>query len=310
MTIRTDLFALPLAVWLIGCSETSAPHESPPYEFVYVDSGGHGSFASNAVAQAAIREFVGASGDVLPGTTLTVSTTHAVDGIARPVELVIHRPTGDLERPDVVVLFHGTIGDPSTTPRQAAEKLLGIVRDDVGLSDRVLVSVAYPQDAIPIASQAEFGDVAGLLFGDNLVYAQSALEWVRAELPSWLATTGATGGIGRVFTLGHSQGGYLAHRLNARVSVDGVICNAPGPIDLLDRCRLDEQGPNGNITCNKIEAALGPTSTHPEAYTKRSLLDELTGIRARTLFLQAMDDDEYQVQLMQKFEAAFRAANP
>jgi len=51
----------------------------------------------------------------------------------------------------------------------------------------VLVSVAYLQDAIPLASQAGFGEVEGLLCGDGLRSVRATLGWARDALPSWLA---------------------------------------------------------------------------------------------------------------------------
>ena len=302
------------ALLATGCGGASveAPRDkaAPSAEFVYVDSGGHSSFVTNGESQQRIREFVGSSGMTSPGEVKSISTSAEVDGVAIPVEVQVFVPDDATGVRDVVVLLHGTIESATTTPQDSAAKFIEIARGAVKLSDRVLVSVAYPQDAIPLSSQSAFGDVGGLLFGDNLLYARAAMNWVRAGLPVLLASGSSGLTIGRVFLFGHSQGGYLAHRLNAVVDTDGVIANAPGPIDLLDRCRQDELGPNDNLTCNKLEQAAGPTTTHADEYAKRSLIQFLEGNRSNALFLQAVDDSPYQVDLMHEFEAAFRAANP
>jgi poly(3-hydroxybutyrate) depolymerase len=277
---------------------------------VYVDSGGHAAFTMNAEAQARSREFVGSSGLSKGGTTTAVSTTHPLDGEALPVIVRVHVPEDAQGATDVVVLLHGTITSPMVRPEDAAEKFIALMRVEVRASDRVLVSVAYPQDAIPLANQSSFGDVGGLLFGDNIRYPQAAIGWVHEELAGWLASNAPGITPGRLFLFGHSQGAYLAHRLNALVDSDGVIANATGPIDLLDRCALDEKGPNDNVTCNKLEMVHGPTATHPGVYEERSLKVFLTGHRAPSLFVQATDDTKYQVDLMRAFEVSFRAANP
>lgn len=80
-------------------------------------------------------------------------------------------------------------------------------------------------------------------------------------------------------------------------AVDGVISNAPGPIDLLDRCSGAQN--TINITCNKIRVGFGTTTANPSAYNTRSLKSYLSGTLSPTLFTQALDDDSYQVNLMQ-----------
>jgi len=306
--------ALVVAAASVGCSEEEpapAPETgSVPYEFVSLDSGGHSAFVTNAVAQERIRAFVGSSGAPTTGKVTPVSTTLALDGATVPVEVQVYVPDGASGPTDAVVLFHGTIESATAKPQDGAAKYLEAMRGAVKVSDKVLVAVAYPQDAIPLANQTAFGDVGGLLFGDNILHARAAVAWVRDGLPSWLATAAPQAALGRTFLFGHSQGAYLAHRLNALVTTDGVIANAPGPIDLLDRCRQDEEGPNDNITCNKLEKAVGSTTTNPEAYASRSLLQFLEGSRATALYLQAVDDTAYQVDRMREFETAFRAANP
>jgi len=206
---------------------------------------------------------------------------------------------------DVVVLYHGTIDSAGVSPSGAASTFMTIARDQINIKDKLIFSVAYPQDAIPawvsnpalVAAQFPGLNLSTLYFGDNLVYAEAALLWVKNNLNSYMATNNIPKTINRVFTFGHSQGAYLVHRLNTMHAVDGVISNAPGPIDLLNRC----SGPQNteNFTCNKIRVGFGLTTANPAAYNTRSLKSYLSGTLSPTLFTQALNDDPYQVNLMQ-----------
>ena len=206
---------------------------------------------------------------------------------------------------DVVVLYHGTITSSGVTPADAASTFMSIALNKVDLKDKIIFSVAYPQDAIPdyienpaLATQQFPGlDLSTFYIGDNIVYAEAALLWVKNTLPAYLTANNIPKTIDKVYTFGHSQGAYLVHRLNTLHSVDGVISNAPGPIDLLNRCSGDQN--TINITCNKIRVGFGTTGANPDAYNSRSLKSFVTGTLSPTLFTQALDDDSYQVNLMQ-----------
>ena len=216
-----------------------------------------------------------------------------------PVRGYLYYPTsqGSPSNLDVVVLYHGTITDPGISPANAAETFLKLALNRVNLKDKIIFSVAYPQDAIPIyvsnpalASQQFPGlNFSSMLIGDNIVYAEAALLWVKNTLPTYLTENNIPKTIGKTYTFGHSQGAYLVHRLNTLHAVDGVISNAPGPIDLLSRCSGSQN--TVNISCNNINVGLGTTGANPSAYNSRSLKNFLSGTLSPTLFTQALDDD-------------------
>ena len=198
---------------------------------------------------------------------------------------------------DVVVLYHGTITSAGVSPADAASTFISIALNKVNLKDKLVFSVAYPQDFIPLwqanpalpAIQFPGLDYPNLYLGDNIVYAEAALLWVKNELNSFLSSNNIPKTVNKVYTFGHSQGAYLVHRLNTLHTVDGVISNAPGPIDLLTRCSGVNQTETGS--CNKIGLGIGLTSTDPDAYNSRSLKSFLSGTLSPTLFTQALDDD-------------------
>jgi len=197
---------------------------------------------------------------------------------------------------DVVVLYHGTITDQGVSPADAALTFLSIALNRINLKDKLIFSVAYPQDAIPLweanpslpAQQFPGLNYPTFYLGDNIAYAEAALLWVKNSLNSYLSSNSISKTINRVFTFGHSQGAYLVHRLNTMQTVDGVISNAPGPIDLLNRCSGVEN--TTNLTCNKIKVGFGTTTANPSAYNTRSLKSYLSGTLSPTLFTQALDD--------------------
>jgi hypothetical protein len=128
--------------------------------------------------------------------------------------------------------------------------------------------------------------------GDNLVHAEAALLWVQTRAADELGVV-----VNKVFLAGHSQGGYLVTRLNTLHAVDGVIANGPGPLDLVFRCRLEEDGevPAG-VTCGQLAAAHGSTRVNPEAYAARSLLAFTHGHRSDILFVQGLEDSPIQMR--------------
>ena len=215
---------------------------------------------------------------------------------------------------DVIILYHGTIGANGENPILSAEYFLDLVTNssNLNIKDKIIFSVACPQDAIPewVANNSliseQFPELLGnyggnynnFLFGDNIEYAEAALLWVKNNLNAYMSSNGIPKTINKIFTFGHSQGAYLVHRLNTMHSVNGVISNAPGPIDLLDRCSIPGEQ-TANYTCNKIGVKLGTISANPGAYNSRSLKSYLSGTLSPTLFTQALDDTPYQVNLMQ-----------
>ena len=224
-----------------------------------------------------------------------------------PVRGYLYYPTslGSSYSLDVVVLYHGTITSEGVSPANAASTFINIALNKVNLKDKLVFSVAYPQDAIPAweanrslpAQQFPGLDYSTFRLGDNIVYAEAALLWVKNSLGSYLSSNNIPKSVNKVYTFGHSQGAYLVHRLNTLHSVDGVISNAPGPIDFLDRC-----SGSANVTtlsCNKVRVGFGTTGAAPDAYNSRSLKSFITGTLSPTLFTQALDDEAYQVNLMQ-----------
>jgi poly(3-hydroxybutyrate) depolymerase len=219
-----------------------------------------------------------------PATTGRSTRTIELDGVR--VEVVIERPAA--ERADAVLLFHGTVGHDDAV-LQAAHDTLDAFGAILDRDDLLLVSVAYPEE--------------GLLMGDNLAHAQAALQWVQRHAAAELGIA-----IARVFLAGHSQGGYLATRLNTLHTVDGVIANAPGPLDLVWRCGLEESGRvETSLTCARLSARYGTTTTDPAAYRERSLLSFTSGHRADILFVQGQEDSPIQMRSWPRFREELEA---
>jgi hypothetical protein len=191
------------------------------------------------------------------------------------VDAIIDRPANDAA--DALLLFHGTVLEDRLVLEAAGRTLDGF-RAILDRDDLLLVSVAYPEE--------------GLLMGDNVAHAEAALLWVRRHAAEALGVS-----VGRVFLAGHSQGGYIVTRLNTMHAVDGVIANAPGPLDLVFRCGLEESGRiAAGVTCGLLAEAYGSTTEAPEAYMARSLLSFTTGHRSEILFVQGLDDAPIQLR--------------
>jgi hypothetical protein len=185
------------------------------------------------------------------------------------VDVVIDKPQGT--KFDVLVVFRGTLRDDSKI-LDAAYKSLDRFKALLDRNDLMVVSVAYPEE--------------NLLFGDNVEHSLVALKWLKSEASKELKID-----IGKIFLAGHSQGGYIATRLNTIEKTDGVIANAPGPLNLLFRCRLEEDGkiPEA-MECTLLRNNYGSTDENPEAYQARSLLRFTKGYKADLLVIQGMDD--------------------
>ncbi len=177
---------------------------------------------------------------------------------------------------DVVMTYHGTVIYDSLIVQAAYNARDGFKR----LSDRkdiLYVSVAYPEE--------------NLLFGDNLAHAEAALHWVRDSLEGAFGVK-----IRKLFLAGHSQGGYLVTRMATRHITDGVIANGPGPLNLVYRCGLEEQGKiAAGITCNRLRSVYGRTDSNPDAYMQRSLLNFTRGFKSDILFVQGLNDSPIQM---------------
>ena len=201
--------------------------------------------------------------------TLTVS----YGGVA--VDAVIDKPQGT--EFDALVVYHGSVGRDSLI-LTAANDTLGYFRsllDDP--STLLMVSVAYPEE--------------NLLMGDNLRQAEAALLWVKNVAAQQLGVK-----IRHVFLGGHSQGGYLVTRLNTLHPTRGVIANAPGPLDLVYRCGLEEQGTVvPSAQCNRLRETYGTTSANPGPYAARSLRSFTSGHTSDILFVQGLGDSPIQL---------------
>jgi hypothetical protein len=100
----------------------------------------------------------------------------------------------------------------------------------------------------------------------------------------------------KVFLGGHSQGGYMVTRLNTMHQTNGVIANAPGPLNLVYRCQLEENGQiQPGAVCTKLKNVYGTTSNNPNAYFQRSLLNFTKGFKSDILFIQGLNDTPIQM---------------
>lgn len=185
------------------------------------------------------------------------------------VDVVIDKPEGN--EFDVLMVFHGTVRRDSLI-LQAAHNVLDRFKDILDRKDMMIISVAYPEE--------------NLLFGDNIKHCEAALLWLKENAKHELDIT-----VNKIFLAGHSQGGYLATRLNTMHQTDGVIANAPGPLNLVFRCQLEENGQIPNeMECSLLYNEYGSTSTNLEAYFERSLLNFTDGFKSDILFIQGLND--------------------
>lgn len=190
------------------------------------------------------------------------------------VDVVIDKPA--LDAVDVLLVFHGTVlyDDNIIT---AANTTLDKFKDILDNKNMMIVSVAYPQE--------------NLLFGDNIIQAESALLWLKNKANKELGIT-----IKKIFLGGHSQGGYIVTRLNTMHSTNGVIANAPGPLNLVYRCQLEETGQiQSGAVCTKLRDVYGTTTNNPSAYFERSLLNFTNGFKSDILFVQGLNDSPIQM---------------
>jgi hypothetical protein len=190
------------------------------------------------------------------------------------VDVVIDKPA--LDEVDVLMVYHGTVQfDDSILV--AANNTLDGFKNILDRKDMMIVSVAYPEE--------------NLLMGDNILQSEAALLWVKNNAAQELNIT-----VKKIFLAGHSQGGYIVTRLNTMHPTNGVIANAPGPLNLIYRCGLEEGGqiPSG-ITCTALQNTYGSTTSNPDAYFQRSLLNFTSGFKSDILFTQGLNDGSVQM---------------
>jgi hypothetical protein len=231
------------------------------------------------------------------GSTVTFdpsdSQTYTIGSTSYPVMGSIFVPD-DGATLDLVIAFHGTLPEGGTqTIAESSEIVLDVLTNPNGMNirDKIIFSVAYPQDHISQSRQYNLPGVGreapAFIMGSNLPYARAAVEWAKSNIVSFLASQGITKSIGDVYMFGHSQGGKIVTKLNTIVTgIAGVVANAPGPIQFDQTCAANP----GNYTCSKIAAIYGPASTNPTPYTNIGLETYTTGHNAPILFTQALDD--------------------
>ncbi len=190
------------------------------------------------------------------------------------VDVVIDKPA--LNEVDVLLVFHGTVMFDNGI-MTAANTTLDNFKSILDRNDMMIVSVAYPQENV--------------LFGDNIVQGEAALLWLKNKANQELGIT-----VKKVFLGGHSQGGYMVTRLNTMHQTNGVIANAPGPLNLVYRCQLEENGQiQSSAVCTKLKNVYGTTTSNPNAYFQKSLLNFSNGFKSDILFVQGLNDAPIQL---------------
>ena len=197
------------------------------------------------------------------------------------VDVVIDKPA--LNEVDVLLVFHGTVLYDSnliTAANTTLDKFKGILERN----DMMIISVAYPQENV--------------LFGDSIIECEATLLWLKNNASQELGIT-----VNKIFLAGHSQGGYMVTRLNTIHQTNGVIANAPGPLNLVYRCQLEENGQIQSSTfCTNLRNVYGTTSNNPNAYFQRSLLNFTNDFKSDILFVQGLDDSTIQMYLWPTFK--------
>ena len=190
------------------------------------------------------------------------------------VDVIIDKPA--LNEVDVLLVFHGTVMYDSSII-SAANTTLDKFKGILYRNDMMIVSVAYPQENV--------------LLGDNIVQCEAALLWLKNKASQELGIT-----VKKIFLAGHSQGGYIVTRLNTMHQTAGVIANAPGPLNLVYRCGLEENGQvQSGAVCTKLNNVYGTTTSNPNAYFQRSLLNFTNGFKSDILFVQGLSDSPIQL---------------
>tara|TARA_Y100000385_G_scaffold287520_1_gene351961 strand:- start:870 stop:1724 length:855 start_codon:yes stop_codon:yes gene_type:complete len=197
------------------------------------------------------------------------------------VDVVIDKPT--LNEVDVLLVFHGTVLYDLNL-MTAANTTLDKFKSVLDRNDMMIVSVAYPQENI--------------LLGDSIIQCEAALLWLKNKASQELGIT-----LNKILLAGHSQGGYMVTRLNTMHQTNGVIANAPGPINLVYRCQLEGNGQvQSSVACSNLKDSYGTTADNPNAYFQRSLLNFTNDFKSDILFVQGLDDSPIQMNLWPTFK--------
>ena len=211
----------------------------------------------------------------------TYRVTQTITYNAIDVDVVIDMPA--INEVDVLLVFHGTVlydSDLMTAANTTLDKFKGIL----DRNDMMIVSVVYPQENV--------------LLGDSIIQCEAALLWLKNNASQELGIN-----INKIFLAGHSQGGYMVTRLNTMHQTNGVIANAPGPLNLIYRCQLEENGQIQPSTfCTNLRNVYGTTSNNPNAYFQRSLLNFTNDFMSDILFVQGLDDSPIQMYLWPTFK--------
>ena len=197
------------------------------------------------------------------------------------VDVVIDKPA--LNEVDVLLVFHGTVLYDINL-MTAANTTLDKFKSILDRNDMMIVSVAYPQENI--------------LLGDSIIQCEAALLWLKNNATQELGIT-----VNKILLAGHSQGGYMVTRLNTMYQTNGVIANAPGPLNLVYRCQLEENGQvQSGAVCSNLKDLYGTTADNPNAYFQRSLLNFTNDFKSDILFVQGLDDSPIQMNLWPTFK--------
>ena len=209
-------------------------------------------------------------------------TTKKVSYNGVTVDVVINKPAGN--EFDVLLVFHGTVNFDSEV-LLAAKNTLDSFKAILDNKNMMIISVAYPEE--------------NLLFGDNIRQCEAALLWLKNTAAAELGLK-----VKKIFLAGHSQGGYQVTRLNTMHPTNGVIASAPGPLNLVYRCKLEENGQLApSQQCSILKNSYGITTLNPTAYANRSLLNFTSGFTSDILFVQGLEDSPIQMYSWPFFKA-------
>jgi hypothetical protein len=217
-------------------------------------------------------------GEISPGYQTTKKVSY--NGVT--VDVVINKPAGN--EFDVLLVYHGTVNYDSEV-LLAAKNTLDSFKAILDNKNMMIISVAYPEENI--------------LFGDNNRQCEAALLWLKNTAAAELGIK-----VKKIFLAGHSQGGYQVTRLNTMHPTNGVIASAPGPLNLVYRCQLEESGQIApSQQCTLLKNTYGITTLNPTAYANRSLLNFTSGFTSDILFVQGLEDSPIQMYTWPFFKA-------
>lgn len=190
------------------------------------------------------------------------------------VDIIIEKPAAAAA--DVLMVFHGSVAFDRDL-MTAANTTLDQFKNILERKDMMIISVIYPQENV--------------LLGDNIVVGEAALLWLKNKASQELGIQ-----VKKIFLGGHSQGGYMVTRLNTLHATNGVIANAPGPLNLVYRCGLEEAGTaQASSFCTRLKNTYGITTSNPAAYFNRSLLNFTKGFKSDIIFFQGLLDAPIQM---------------